>query len=500
MSEKPDRPKRPDSATSMWINWLALAATAAAWYFCHTRGLPMFQTALLTIVAYAGTMIVLEVVFLKTPTRVTTGIDWKSFGADDTRGFVLKTVAFFGVLSLAMSGAWRLLGGPFVTNYWEVVVIVVVILAIQIPYFCFDRRVHSGRVLLKTIGFYGTLAVVAFAYWLVHQYHGNFFNNYWRAIKYVLPFILIIQIPYFAFVDGRMRDPEDGYAMFGGWLLGQRRGLDSQTLRQHFLGWTVKGFFLPIMFADYINLLAHVPFRATNFITFFDWAYNAVFTVDLLIVTVGYVFTLRIFDSHIRSTEPSMTGWVVAIMCYPPFWGGIYNSVLPYDDKFTWGPWLRDGDRDPVTLFGIDMGTNIETVLWGSAILLCGYIYSWASLAFGLRFSNLTHRGILTNGPYRLTKHPAYVFKNISWWLIAIPFVANSGPETAVRQCLMLLVVNFIYYMRARTEERHLSHDPDYVNYALYMNRASIFAPLAAVLPFLKYRQPQPIPGFSLKV
>ena len=195
-----------------------------------------------------------------------------------------------------------------------------------------------------------------------------------------------------------------------------------------------------------------------------------------------------------------MTGWVVAIMCYPPFWNGIYNAVLPYDDNFTWGPWLRQGDRDPITLFGIEMGTNIETVLWGSAILLCGYIYSWASLSFGLRFSNLTHRGILTKGPYRFTKHPAYVFKNISWWLIAIPFVANSGFETAVRQCLMLLVVNFIYYMRARTEERHLSHDPDYVDYALYMNRASIFAPLARVLPFLRYRKPQPIPGFSLKV
>lgn len=35
-------------------------------------------------------------------------------------------------------------------------------------------------------------------------------------------------------------------------------------------------------------------------------------------------------------------------------------------------------------------------------------IYAWATIMFGGRFSNLTHRGIITNGPYPWTKHPAY--------------------------------------------------------------------------------------------
>lgn len=195
-----------------------------------------------------------------------------------------------------------------------------------------------------------------------------------------------------------------------------------------------------------------------------------------------------------------MIGWFVAIICYPPFWGAIYSNVLPYNDTLSWGAWIRMGDINPVTVLGVAMGTNWPTILWGSAILFCGFVYVWASLAFGLRFSNLTHRGILTKGPYRFTKHPAYVFKNISWWLIAVPFVTHAGIENSVRECLMLLTVNFIYYMRARTEERHLSNDPAYVEYALFMNRRSIFVPVAILLPFLKYRRPRAIPGFTLKL
>jgi steroid 5-alpha reductase family enzyme len=109
-------------------------------------------------------------------------------------------------------------------------------------------------------------------------------------------------------------------------------------------------------------------------------------------------------------------------------------------------------------------------------------------VTFGLRFSNLTHRGILTNGLYRYCKHPAYVSKNISWWLIAVPFIAEGGVLDALRDCLLLFGVNVIYYLRARTEERHLSWDPVYRQYATLMNERSLFRGLARWLPFLRYQ------------
>ena len=54
-------------------------------------------------------------------------------------------------------------------------------------------------------------------------------------------------------------------------------------------------------------------------------------------------------------------------------------------------------------------------------------------------------------------RHPAYVTKSLSWWLIAVPFVPLQGDilET-VRLSALLLLLNGVYALRAWTEERHL--------------------------------------------
>ena len=71
-----------------------------------------------------------------------------------------------------------------------------------------------------------------------------------------------------------------------------------------------------------------------------------------------------------------------------------------------------------------------------------------------------------------------------------MPFLPAHGWEEAVRQSLMLLIVNMLYFLRARTEERHLSRDPDYVRYACWMNAHGMFCGLTRWLPFLVYRPP----------
>ena len=65
------------------------------------------------------------------------------------------------------------------------------------------------------------------------------------------------------------------------------------------------------------------------------------------------------------------------------------------------------------------------------AMLLGVGVYAWASLAMGLRASNLTNRGIVTTGPYRLMRHPAYVAKNISWWI-----GDSAAPEARLHRSL----------------------------------------------------------------
>jgi len=110
-------------------------------------------------------------------------------------------------------------------------------------------------------------------------------------------------------------------------------------------------------------------------------------------------------------------------------------------------------------------------------------------VTFGVRFSNLTHRGILTNGPYRFTKHPAYITKNLSWWLISIPFL-HAPATAAIRHSIALGCINTIYFLRARTEERHLSRDPVYVAYALWMNEHGVLRFLGRWIPALRYKAP----------
>lgn len=105
-------------------------------------------------------------------------------------------------------------------------------------------------------------------------------------------------------------------------------------------------------------------------------------------------------------------------------------------------------------------------------------IYAWSTAAFGLRFSNLTHRGIISDGPYRWSKHPAYICKNLSWWMISVPFIGGAGWEQALQSCLLLGGVNLIYFLRARTEERHLSRDPVYREYAAFIAEQGLLAVL----------------------
>ena len=124
-----------------------------------------------------------------------------------------------------------------------------------------------------------------------------------------------------------------------------------------------------------------------------------------------------------------------------------------------WAMWLADY---PALLWG-----------WGALLVALTAIYAWATVAFGLRFSNLTYRGVLTNGPYAWTRHPAYLSKNLFWWCATLPFLAASGlTSDAVRNTAILALVSAVYFWRAKTEERHLSgEDEKYVAYWHWMAR-----------------------------
>jgi protein-S-isoprenylcysteine O-methyltransferase Ste14 len=188
-----------------------------------------------------------------------------------------------------------------------------------------------------------------------------------------------------------------------------------------------------------------------------QWLINLMFVLDVAFATVGYLLTMKPLDAHIRSATPYAAGWIAALMCYPPFiMMGDYGPLNYHVNAGSWDLWLADYK---ILLYAVAV----------AMVFLTG-VYAWATIAFGLRFSNLTDRGILTHGPYAFTKHPAYVSKNLFWWLADMPFLVTSNNwHDAARNVALMMMVSGVYYWRAKTEEMHLRNDPAYGVYADWM-------------------------------
>jgi len=177
---------------------------------------------------------------------------------------------------------------------------------------------------------------------------------------------------------------------------------------------------------------------------YFSLILYIILVLDTLIFAFGYFFESSKLKNVVKSVEPTTLGWLVAIACYPPI-----NSLT--GDVLGW--YTSD--------FG-DFGSININIAMGVLSLLLFAIYLWASIALGFKASNLTNRGIVSKGPYKYIRHPAYASKNLSWWIMGIPFINKYGMIAVVS----LIAWTFIYFLRALTEEKHLGQDPDYVEYS----------------------------------
>ncbi|MDM0007207.1 isoprenylcysteine carboxylmethyltransferase family protein [Variovorax sp. J22R203] len=241
----------------------------------------------------------------------------------------------------------------------------------------------------------------------------------------------------------------------------------------------IKAFFLPLMaHAAYTWLVRadNAEARGAEPTWFVTW-FAVLYLIDTIFGTLGYMTTSKAVGANVRSTETTLLGWVSALMCYAPFHKIVAAAGLTaYQSKYEWHDWLTHG--------------GLVFNVWAVAILFFSTIYAWATIVFGLRFSNLTNRGVITSGPFRYFKHPAYLSKNISWWLISVPFIPALGVKQAIFHCLALIFVNAIYFTRAKTEERHMMRDPVYREYSRWIDENGCFARAAQALnPF--YRVPK---------
>jgi protein-S-isoprenylcysteine O-methyltransferase Ste14 len=347
--------------------------------------------------------------------------------------------------------------------------------------------------LVKLVGLWATWIILASAYALGRWYWDGQYLFAMRVLEAAAIPLFVLSVPYVVWLDRYLENPRDQAWHFGAMLFG-REAHDFEAVKKHWRAWIIKGFFgafmisiLPPGFASAVNAdfagIARDPAAIGMALIML------LFLVDVQIGTVGYLMTFRPLDAHIRSGNPYLAGWLAALMCYPPFVFAIMGSGLlgyefgtPGQGDANWTVWLA--------------GQPLLMWIWAMLLVALTGIYAWATVAFGLRFSNLTYRGVLTNGPFRFTRHPAYLSKNLFWWLSTLPFlVTNASATDAVRNVASLLLVNLIYYWRARTEEDHLWHeDAKYRAYHAWMSDHGL---VTAPLTRLKRRLGVRVRGFD---
>jgi hypothetical protein len=315
----------------------------------------------------------------------------------------------------------------------------------------------------KLAGLWATWVGIAAVYFVARWYWQGDGLFAMEVLTAAAPLLLAGSLVYVPWLDRVLVEPRDGAWHFGAMLIG-REPHDPAQVRHHLRGWAVKGFFtafmistLPPGFAlvvetDVASVLGD-PVRLATLLL------QAMFVVDVQIAMVGYLLTMRPLDAHIRTANPHLDGWLAALICYPPFILMGPGGPLDYHPgSADWVFWLG---AHPALLWA-----------WGAALVALTAIYAWATVAFGLRFSNLTYRGVLTNGPYAWTRHPAYLAKNTFWWLSTLPFLTTGDTADAIRNTAILAVTSTVYWWRAKTEERHLlGEDAKYRDYHAWMGR-----------------------------
>jgi len=296
------------------------------------------------------------------------------------------------------------------------------------------------------------IIIAALAFYTMHGYYVGFLRPETQTVMlYLALAYIILAFPLYTFYPFKDPHVSKGRAVFTGIIRYFRERDFGKREKIIALFILVKFFYIPLMLnfvfdnafwmnSNIINISQ--PLQRTPEAMMIDYVYPfslaLLFFIDTAFFAFGYLVEADFLKNRVRSVEPTFLGWAVTLLTYPPF-----NSV--YSQFF---PWVAN-----------DFVHAGEYTLWlRICVIVLIVIYVWASVALGAKASNLTNRGIVGKGPYKYIRHPAYASKNAAWWLSVLPVLSFGS-------FVSMAAWSFLYYLRAVTEERHLSQDHDYVEY-----------------------------------
>jgi protein-S-isoprenylcysteine O-methyltransferase Ste14 len=293
------------------------------------------------------------------------------------------------------------------------------------------------------------------------------------ALKAFAAMYALILLPYYALRPGRYSNAHTLFRVIfsriAAWRAKESAPL-AQADRQAMLCLLLKFIFIPFCIHGLVAYLAYTNDQvvalgkvlagdsAIDLFSFYNShlhyvILNMLFLADFFPFVVGYLVQARILDNEVVSVDASLGGWLACLVCYPPF-NVAMAALLPWQV-------VDLAPAYPAFPIAVHLGLN-------AILLACFGCYAWASVSLGFKCSNLMHRGIVRRGLYRRIRHPAYVFKNAAWWIGALPLLVQLA-QTSLRHffwtAFCIAGWTCIYYLRARTEERHLSRHADYRAY-----------------------------------
>lgn len=239
-----------------------------------------------------------------------------------------------------------------------------------------------------------------------------------------------------------------------------------ESIQNLFLGSILKSFFGTLYLTYYIQNFGVLQ-KQTHFLLSMYQPAGPEFTLALLpllmaiaicfictfdsgLATLGYLTASRLLGNEFRSVDKTISGWFVTLVCYHPFC--LLDRFAQPVFSYTWPrEWIQQ--------------CPLAWCAASSLILVLMLLYAWCNISFGLAFSNLTNRGIICSGPFRIVRHPTYALKLVTWWICTVPLCLNQDMVTAVVLALGMVVVTLVFYLRAITEENHLLCDQTYRDY-----------------------------------
>lgn len=346
------------------------------------------------------------------------------------------------------------------------------------------------RALTKFLGVLMGILFIFFLIWLFPAYDNPTKLGYLREallpfFAFTIPasFILILITEYI------LGEKRDGTYQFGLLARLHLREMDWTIFFDGVREWLLRGFFLLINFFGAVwyvaNLRANgLPDFHQNFPGFITQLDLAIFGMIVLSILPGYIFASRLINTNLKKVDRTWFGWLINLSCYPPLNGAIFGAWVLYFPSpemtalYKGVPaWAYTTISNPPVMYGVAV-----------MIIFFALIHLWGEAIVGIRAANISSRGIITTGPFALTRHPIYVSKGFQWAFLYFPVLNAIGILNMIQSGILFLLVIAIYVGRSLSEEKLLATDEKYVQYALYMDEKSIFAFVGRIFPIMTFR------------